>query len=239
MDALENHCQLYTVDNMNPVSIRRQTLADQVFDRAVEAIVSGEIEDGGPISEIEIAERFGVSRGPAREAIFRLESKGLVTRTAHLGARVVALTLEDLRSLYEMREALECKATRLAASRITDQDLVTMAMILERDAQNTEVSSGKSYYQLGTDDDFHVQIIRASGNMRIERALCDELYDVLRLYRFRSSLSQGRASTAWDEHQAILEALKARDPDRAEQAMRHHIHTSWHNNAKSFDISGQ
>lgn len=224
---------------MTSASIRRQTLADQVFDRAVEAIVSGEIEAGGPISEIEIADRFGVSRGPAREAIFRLESKGLVTRTAHLGARVVALKLDDLRSLYEMREALECKATRLAATRMSDVVLVRMAHILERDAQNAEVASGKSYYQLGTDDDFHVQIIRASGNIRIERALCDELYDVLRLYRFRSSSTSGRASVAWDEHQAILEALKARDPDAAEQAMRHHIHTSWCNNAKAFEISGQ
>jgi DNA-binding GntR family transcriptional regulator len=217
---------------MTLASIRRQTLADQVFDRAVEAIVSGEIEAGAPISEIEIADRFGVSRGPAREAIFRLESKGLLTRTAHLGARVVALTLEDLRSLYEMREALECKAARLAASRILDETLTHMAFILE-------MASGKAYYQLGTDDDFHVMIIRASGNVRIERALCEELYDVLRLYRFRSSLTQGRASVAWDEHQAILKALRARDPDAAEQAMRHHIHTSWCNNASAFEISGQ
>jgi DNA-binding GntR family transcriptional regulator len=224
---------------MTLASIRRQTLADQVFDRAVEAIVSGEIEAGAPISEIEMADRFGVSRGPAREAIFRLESKGLVTRTAHLGARVVALTLEDLRSLYEMREALECKAARLAASRILDETLSHMSFILERDAQNAEMASGKAYYQLGTDDDFHVMIIRASGNVRIERALCEELYDVLRLYRFRSSLTQGRASVAWDEHQAILKALRARDPDAAEQAMRHHIHTSWCNNASAFEISGQ
>ena len=224
---------------MTLASIRRQTLADQVFDRAAEAIVSGEIEAGAPISEIEIADRFGVSRGPAREAIFRLESKGLVTRTAHLGARVVALTLEDLRSLYEMREALECKATYLAASRISDETLSHMAFILERDAQNAEMASGKAYYQLGTDDDFHVMIIRASGNVRIERALCEELYDVLRLYRFRSSIAQGRASVAWDEHQAILKALRARDPDAAEQAMRHHIHTSWCNNARAFEISGQ
>jgi DNA-binding GntR family transcriptional regulator len=224
---------------MTLASIRRQTLADQVFDRAVEAIVSGEIEAGAPISEIEIADRFGVSRGPAREAIFRLESKGLVTRTAHLGARVVALTLEDLRSLYEMREALECKAARLAASRILDETLSHMSFILERDAQNAEMASGKAYYQLGTDDDFHVMIIRASGTVRIERALCEELYDVLRLYRFRSSLTQGRASVAWDEHQAILKALRARDPDAAEQAMRHHIHTSWCNNASAFEISGQ
>lgn len=224
---------------MTVASIHRQTLADQVFDRAVEAIVSGEIEAGGPISEVEIADRFGVSRGPAREAIFRLESKGLVTRTAHLGARVVALTLEDLRSLYEMREALECKATYLAAARISDETLSHMATILERDAQNAEMATGKSYYQLGTEDDFHVMIIRASGNARIERALCEELYDVLRLYRFRSSLTKGRVSVAWDEHQAILEALKARDPAAAEHAMRHHIHTSWCNNARAFEISGQ
>ena len=87
--------------------VTRRTLADQVYDRVVEAIVVGDVMPGSSISENDVALRFGVSRGPAREAIFRLEAKGLVTRAAHFGARVVDLTLDDLQGLFEIREGME------------------------------------------------------------------------------------------------------------------------------------
>lgn len=213
---------------MSPTAIIRRTLADQVFDRVVDAIVLGEIAAGTSISEMEIAERFGVSRAPAREAIYRLEAKGLVTRTAHLGARVVALSLDDLRSLYEIREAMEGMACRLAAERVDDATLIELGRDLERHGQQIE-GAARGYYQGGGDQDFHFRIAAASGNARLERTLCDNLYDVMRLYRFRSSLKPGRARQALDEHHAILEALRARDPDRAEAAMRAHIRHSWLN----------
>lgn len=213
---------------MSTTAIIRRTLADQVFDRVVDAIVLGEIAAGTSISEMEIAERFGVSRAPAREAIYRLEAKGLVTRTAHLGARVVALTLDDLRSLYEIREAMEGMACRLAAERIDDATLEELGRDLERHRQQIE-GAARGYYQGGGDQDFHFRIAGASGNLRLERTLCDNLYDVMRLYRFRSSLKPGRARQALEEHHAILEALRACDPDRAEAAMRTHIRHSWLN----------
>lgn len=216
--------------------ISRQTLADRVFDRVVEAIVRGEIAAGTPIGENEIADRFGVSRGPAREAIFRLEARGLVTRAAHFGARVVDLNLEDLKSLFELREALECMACRLAAERMTKDDLAGIELALARQASEPTVASGHSYYQ-GGDQDFHLGIASASRNLRLLRTLAGDLYDVMRLYRFRSSRAPGRTQEALREHRAIVAALTRRDPDEAEAAMRTHIRASWRNIQKHFEAA--
>lgn len=224
---------------MSIVAIKRMTLADQVLDRAIEAIVMGEIPSGAPISEIEIAERFGVSRGPAREAIFRLEAKGLVTRTAHLGARVVSLTLQDLQAVFEMRESIEGMACRLAALRISAEELAFLEACLDRDAALPEVAEGRRYIQPSGDRDFHVAIMRASQNPRLERALYGDIYDVLRLYRVRSSTTPGRSQQALEEHRVILRALQQKNAEEAEQAMRYHIKTSWANTRLNFESHSQ
>ena len=220
---------------MSAPLVSRQTLADQVHSRIVEAIVVGDIAAGAPISEIEIAERFGVSRGPAREAIFRLEAKGLVSRVAHHGARVVDLNLGDLRSLFEIREGLEGMCCRLAAERMTDTELAGLAQKLRRHANVPEVAAGQSYYQGTGDQDFHLAIAAGSRNQRLLRALSDDLYDVLRVYRFRSSASPGRTPKALAEHKAIVTALKSRVPAAAEEAMRKHIRSSWANIQTTFE----
>ena len=215
-------------------SVTRQTLADQVFERIVDAIVVGDIKAGSPLSENEIAVRFNVSRGPAREAIFRLEAKGLATRVAHYGARVVDLSLDDLRSLFELREALECMACRLAAERIAGAELGVLEACLRGHSEQPEIVAGRSYYQPGGDQDFHFAIARASHNQRLFRSLSDNIYDVMRPYRFRSSQTPGRAVEALKEHRAIVDALRARDPAKAEAAMRAHIRSSWLNTQTAF-----
>lgn len=189
----------------------------------------GDITAGSAISENEIAVRFGVSRGPAREAIFKLEAKGLVTRVAHYGARVVDLTLDDLQALFEIREGLEGMACRLAAERMTDVEIGELERKLMLHASRPDVAAGQSYYQPGGDQDFHLSIAAGSHNMRLLRTLSGDLYDVMRVYRFRSSVRPGRTREAMDEHLAIVAALKARDPAGAEAAMRGHIRSSWAN----------
>ncbi len=99
---------------MSDPLVIHQTLADQVFARIVHAIVVGNINAGSALSEDEMAERFSVRRGPPREAIFQVEAKRLAFRVAHFGARVVKLSLDNLRSLFGLREWLECMACRLA-----------------------------------------------------------------------------------------------------------------------------
>jgi DNA-binding GntR family transcriptional regulator len=210
-------------------AIARVTLADRVFEQIVEAIVQGRIAPGETINEVSLSARLGVSRAPLREAIFRLEAKGLIQRVPHLGARVVDLTPRDLKELFLIREGLEGMAARLAAVAMSGEDLQALEQSLEAHRRQPDVASGTAYYQAGGDQDFHFRIARASNNRRLFRLLCEDMYSLMRIYRFRSSATPGRARQAYSEHQDILSALRRRDADAAEAAMRKHIRLSWSN----------
>lgn len=209
--------------------LTRLTLADQAFENLADSIVRGEFPPGSPLSELEIAVKFGISRAPAREAIYRLEASGLVRKSRHHGARVVELSAEDLRELFQVREGLEGMACRLAAEFMTVAELDELTAGLAAHGHQPDVISGAAYYQAGGDDDFHFRIVRGSRNTRLLRALSDNLYHVLRVYRFRSSTRPGRAKQAHKEHEAIAAALCARDAEAAEARMREHIRQSWKN----------
>ena len=100
-----------------------ETLAEHVFRRIQAAIVQGEIPPGSKISEPELARTYGISRGPLREAIHRLEGQKLLVRVPHVGARVVSLSHAELIELYEIRESLEGMACRLAAERMSQAEI--------------------------------------------------------------------------------------------------------------------
>lgn len=206
-----------------------ESLASRAYDRVEAAIVNGELAPDQRISEADLARRFGISRGPLREAIARLEGKKLVRRTTNLGARVVALRSESLIELYYVREALEGMACRLACERLKTQSVAEIEQILQRHADDAAVQSGVSYVQKKGDQDFHFKIARLSGNDTLISLLCDDLYALIRLYRVRFSSMPGRPQRALAEHRAILAALKSGNPERAEDAMRAHIRASREN----------
>jgi DNA-binding GntR family transcriptional regulator len=212
-----------------PHAIPRETLADRVFEQIVEAIVQGRIAPGETINEVNLSARLGVSRAPLREAIFRLEAKGLIQRTPHLGARVVDLQPRDLEELFLIREGLEGMAARLAALAMSDADIEALEQSLEAHRRQPDVASGTAYYQAGGDQDFHFRIAKGSSNRRLFCLLCEDMYSLIRIYRFRSSATPGRARQAYVEHQDILGALRRRDAAAAEAAMRRHIRLSWSN----------
>lgn len=205
------------------------SLATRAFERIENAIITGELEPGTKISEASLARRFGISRGPLREAINRLEGRKLVERITNVGARVVQLTADDLLELYLVREALEGMAARLAASHTTATDIKALEKILSAHEKDTNVQQGVAYYQKKGDLDFHFRIARCSQNTKLINLLCDDLYSVIRLYRYRFSAAPGRPQQALDEHCEILQALRAGDPDLAERAMRLHIANSRQN----------
>jgi DNA-binding GntR family transcriptional regulator len=220
-------------------TIARVTLADRVFEQIVEAIVQGRIAPGETINEVNLSARLGVSRAPLREAIFRLEAKGLIQRAPHLGARVVDLQPRDLEELFLIREGLEGMAARLAAVAMSADDLQALEQSLEAHRRQPDVASGTAYYQAGGDQDFHFRIARASNNRRLFRLLCEDMYALIRIYRFRSSATPGRARQAYIEHQDILGALRRRDADAAEEAMRRHIRLSWSNTEARLMAAGR
>lgn len=201
-------------------------LAALAFERLEQAIMRGELKPGERLSETTLAKRFGISRGPLREAIGRLEGRKLVERVANQGARVVSLSQEQVIDLLLIREGLEGMACRLAATRIKSAELKKLRRMLDRHARDEAVVSGRGYFQGGRDLDFHYRIVAASGNARLVQMLDEELYSLLRLYRHRLSTHEGRPAQALKEHEAVLAALEARDPDAAEAAMRLHIRNS-------------
>lgn len=208
---------------MEPGNISGRTLADRAFEWLEEAIIKGDYPPEYRLDEGALAKSFGISRGPVREAIRRLEGKKLVERVPHIGARVAALTTSDLTELFFVREALEGMACRLATERMSDEELKDLSALLEGHAASGALKAGESYYQRPGDFDFHFRIIQGSRNPKLIAMLCDDLYHQLRIYRYRSSSRQGRARQALREHRAILKAMIGRKPDEAEREMRLHL----------------
>ncbi len=200
-----------------------RTRADMAFEVLQTAIVKGEIPAGQKISEADLTARFGYGRGPLREALQRLEGRGLIVRKAHSGARVVTLSFDEVMDLYEVREALEGMACRQAALRMTQAEKDDLKRLLESHEKDIEEENGAAYYQKEGDFDFHYRIISGSKNAHLSKLLTGDLYHLLRLFRYRSSTITGRPVRAFREHWRILEALEEKDGELAELLMRRHI----------------
>jgi DNA-binding GntR family transcriptional regulator len=205
------------------------TLSERVFEQIRGAIERGDIAAGSKISEPELARRFGVSRGPLREAIGRLEACGLVERRPNIGARVVTLSSEGLLEIFQVREALESMAARLAAEHMTDEEIAGLRELLDQHGRQIEEDSGQAYFQKVGDLDFHYRIVQGSRNSQLIKLLCNDLYHLMRLYRYQFGMQSRRAPRAFVEHRMIVDAIEQRDGEMAELLMRHHIRTSREN----------
>lgn len=212
-----------------PLLETNQSLSERLFVTLRGEIVEGRIAAGSKISEPELARRFNASRGSLREALMRLESLGLLERRVNVGARVVDLTERGLLDLYDVREALEGMACRLAATEHTEEDLVELRQMLARHEQQEELRAGTAYFQPEGDFDFHFRIVQASGNDLLIDTLCNRLYYRVRMYRYQLGMESPRAKRAFREHSHIIEAIEAGDGELAELLMRRHIRASRQN----------
>lgn len=211
------------IPTTTPVSTPIRTLADKVCEQIVTAIVVGDIPPGQKISEPELARTYGISRGPLREAMRRLEGLRLIERTPHVGARVVQLSLKELSEIYRVREALEGMACRLAAEFMPQDEIDSLRHLLDQHERNVEQREGRSYFQKEGDLDFHYRIVQGSRNAKLLELLGSDLYHLVRMYRYQFSVSSSRPTRALKEHRQIVDALEARDPELAEMLMRRHI----------------
>ncbi|MDS0218497.1 GntR family transcriptional regulator [Pseudidiomarina andamanensis] len=202
------------------------TSSDRLLLEMQRTIVEGEIASGSKISEPELARKFNVSRAPLREAMARLERCHLIERIPNAGARVVKLSTEGLRALYQIREELEGLACRLAAENMDEQEIEQLRGLLDQHLNSQRVREGESYYQEAGDLDFHYRIIIGSKNPYLINMLCDELYFLVRMYRVQLGMNGPRVSRAFDEHKAIINAIANRDGELADLLMRRHIAAS-------------
>lgn len=202
------------------------TIAESVFRQIRQAIVEGSIPTGSKISEPELAKTYGVSRGPLREAIGRLEACSLVVRKPNVGARVMTMSSEQLLDIYYVREALEGMAARLAATQMSDTEIDKLRELLSMHGSEIEQEHGRAYFQKEGDLDFHYRIIMGSKNERLINLLCNDLYYQMRLYRYQFGMRSRRVPRAYNEHEYILDAIANRDGEMAELLMRSHIRSS-------------
>jgi DNA-binding GntR family transcriptional regulator len=196
-----------------------RNLSDQIYGHLRGRILAGRFRPGDRLSEVAIAEEFGVSRAPVREALRQLASHGLAEKRARKGVYVPSFHADAYQHLSELREGLETMAARLAAERATSDSIAALGRLLTQTSNLIEEPDGAPY---PAHLDIHALIAEASGNpVLIEKIR--ETNTRLELVRLLSGMSQGRAARAYDEHRAIVRAIEAGDPDAAAKAMRDHL----------------
>jgi DNA-binding GntR family transcriptional regulator len=204
-----------------------KTLAGKVYESIKSDIIRGELSQGSKIVESELALKYGISRGPLREAIHRLEQMKLILRVPHAGSRVVTLDIKTMHDIYTAREALEGMAARLAARHMSDGAIESLQNLLDTHEQAISESEGKAYLQEEGNIDFHHRIANASQNQWILENLNGELYQLIRMCRFQSGQYPSRPATALAQHRQIATAIEQRDEELAEILMRRHISGAW------------
>jgi DNA-binding GntR family transcriptional regulator len=205
-------------------------LTDKAYAAIRTAILSLQLEPGEPLVESALANQLGISKIPLREALHQLENEGLVTRIPYKGVYVSGLTSKDAAELAMIRGSLEGLAGRLAAPRLTKEDIERAERLLEEAEQ--ALARGDKDLCVAKGKEFHDMIIAKSGNDQLGPLL--ENLDA-RFHRFRllSNEIRGRTALSLQEHKRILKALKRRDPDAVERAMREHL------TSVSFDLEGK
>jgi DNA-binding GntR family transcriptional regulator len=214
---------------------KQGTLADAATQRLAHSIVTGELEQGQKLNEVELAERYGMGRGPLREALRHLEGMRLVTRIPNAGARVIVLDRQTLADLYAVREALEGMACRIAATQMSDDEITQLSKLLDRHEEQIKKQGGKVYAQREGDLDFHYQIVRGSRNQMLMNMLGGEQYQLLRMCRYRTSRNADRTGPALQQHRQIVAAIAQRDGELAEMLMRRHIQGAWQSISEMID----
>jgi DNA-binding GntR family transcriptional regulator len=197
----------------------RSNLREQIKDVILQRIVVGEYSPGARLVETRIAQELGVSQAPVREALRDLEQLGCIVHEPFRGCSVRAFSAEELLEAFPVRAALEALAARLAAERISEDELLQLAELLDR--MRGAAQRGDAHDQSQANASFHATIVRAARNPTLERQ-----WSFLEPYsRTYLTVSQpGLDLLALSErHVPILEALRARDGEAAAAAMHQHL----------------
>jgi DNA-binding GntR family transcriptional regulator len=200
--------------------VENLTLWERVYDYLRCEILDGRLEPGTELAETGLSEQLGVSRGPLREAIGRLAAEGLVTVRPRRGAVVRSLSEEEFLELYQVREALETMAVKLATPRLEADDLRQLAELnRSMDAYGAQ-GDVERFFEANAA--FHARFLELSGNAKLF-AMHQQLLDQLGHYRMRSLMLRGNLRRSVAEHAAILRAAKRGDGNRAAELMAEHI----------------
>ena len=197
--------------------------------RAAQLDVAGRLQAGDRLREVHLASTLGTSRGPVREAMRQLEQEGLVSMRPHRGATVVGVPADEVETIYELRAGLEARAMRHASARATDEDLDALDAMVVAMIAASRAGDPETVTEL--DIRFHARVIELAGFQYLRRLWSS----VESLVRAGSAAIQGRRDVRGPdgrvrflvepslEHEAIVGALRARDPELAAAEARAHV----------------
>lgn len=201
---------------------QRRVLMDDVTDAIREAILSGKLAAGTRLIEDDLAASLNVSRGPIRQALFRLQQEGLVVHETHRGATVATVSREDIAEIYSLRMALERLAAAEACRKASEADLVPLEaiLVLFRSIPRTEITR-KRVAEM--DMEFHDALFRAAHHQRLYRTWQTLRSQVMVFLLLRDALPDDYLDSWHRDHQLILDLLRARDVAGAMAASEQHI----------------
>lgn len=196
------------------------SLHDDVAERLRERIFGGDLAPGSFIDEPALCEQMGISRTPLREALKVLTAEGLLRHEPRRGCFVNQITERDLDEIFPVIALLEGRCAFEAARHATDADLAALDVLHERLNRHARAGRIADYY--ATNHSIHEAIITLADNRWLAQVIGD-LRKLLRLARLQQLHAPGRLAQSLAEHMAVFAALKARDAEGAEAAMRTHL----------------
>ncbi len=208
----------------------KYSLRGRVFSKIREDILSGKYKEHEELREVAIGEELGVSRTPVREAFRQLELEGLIQIVPNKGAYVTGITAKDVGDIYMIRSKLEGLCARWATDHITEEQLEE----LEENVYLADFHAQKGHLDqmAELDNRFHQILYDSCDSKQLARLLEDFHEYVLRVRR-KTLANGGRGKVSNDEHRQIMEAIKAKDKDRAESLANEHIVNAYDNMVKN------
>lgn len=201
-------------------SIKVESLESQVSYRIREMIRQRILTKGEKVKERALCEQLGVSRTPVREALRTLKSEGLIDIIPNKGAFVSEPSIENVKEIFEVMTLLEGEASRLAAERMTDEELENLEAI-HKELQHHHADKNHDNY-LEANTRCH-KYIRSMAKNQLLYELIRSLHDKILLYRTQQLNKEGRFDQSIKEHEELFQAFRNRDARQAEQAMKKHL----------------
>lgn len=199
----------------------RSSLADQVYHDIKHLILSGKLQGGNRIPEESLAEQFGVSRTPVREAVRRLDEFGLVRLKPRSYAEVITLSEAEADQVMSVREELEGLAVRQLAEKASGQDMQVLTALAEKCYRSLDEGNVADTFE--SDSAFHLKIAELSEN-GILAELMERLDAKVQLVRLMRCTTPETINQNIHVHDKIIEAISVNDPKKAESILREHIH---------------
>lgn len=201
--------------------MNKQTVAsEEIVEILRDAIISGEMKPRERLIEADLSAKYNVSRTPIREAIKRLSATGLVEVIPYKGAFVADINIDEIGDIYNVRIILEGQATRLAVKRIPEEAIAQLEKILDN-MESAMQTFDKILFEEGNEE-FHRLIYSYCGN-KVMESFIDELLSKSAMFRRSSWQSERNSMLIVKTHRGILEAIKNKDEDVAQELAENHI----------------